>query len=1002
MILRAFLFVLLLAVSGPPSFADAPDTTAPATNAAPETNAVAVIVTNAPPAAVTNATPPAPPKPIAKSPFNDEATAALRSLQIRSGFRVQLVAAEPLISNPVALAFDANGRLYVAEQPGNGSPGRVSLLEDDDGDGVFDKSAVFADNLAAPTALICYGGGVFVASGPKILFLKDTKGAGTADVRQEVFGGFVTNRASAGPGGSVNNFVWGLDNRIHAACAGASGDIACLAIPGNRALWLNGHDFAFDPRTLGLSAEAGGANRGVSFDNAGRRFTCNATQPVRFAVCTPVEAARNPFFIWPQLTTDLAPANLTVFSQRLVVPALAGPSTRAATPDRLKPGLQATHPPARFTRASALLVYRGGAFPTNFINDVFIADPALGVVSRLHLRENGLLPLAERPKAETGSEFLASRAASFRPVQVASGPDGTLYIADLAREQLEQPGTRGRIWRILPVGAKSQKPPQLAAMKTPALVPLLASPGGWTRDTAARLIFERQDTNAIPLLGLELKRAKSPLARLHALRALDGLGVLNEQSLLLALRDRDEAVREHAAQLAANFIRAGSISGELRTGLAGAANNASLRMQFRLILTLASVSDRAVAGDLAAFTRNARENRWIQCAILGAASGRADALFLNLVRDARLRSSDSGWVFLQELAVLAGRQPNSNMDAALQAIIDARMAPLDRYTLARSLGEGLRASGRTFREASPQGTWQRFGQEAINIAVGGADAPNLRAEATRFLGVSGYTVVEVGDWLLTLLAPGESQVVQSAAIEALSRFESPVITEAFIQRWPRLSVVSQQEIIRQMLGRYDTALALVIAIQQGRIPGGALSVMQVNFLRAHRHTDIAARATRLFGATERAGLAQQFAGALKLKGSATRGAPIFNNRCANCHRPGDEASAPGPSLESAALRTREKLLEDILEPSREVRKEFQTHVVQRTNNELLFGLVSETSPDTLLIRAPDRPPMLLPKSQVAESIGQDWSLMPADAAAGLNAQNLADLIEFITSGGLAR
>src|SRR5262245_20932597 len=159
-----------------------------------------------------------------------EPAEALKSFQIAPGFRLELVAAEPLLASPVALSFDERGRMYVACMRGYSENaadllGEIRLLEDTDGDGPFDKHTVFADKLSWPTAVICYDGGVFVGNAPDLLYLKDTDGDGRADVRRTVFSGFGTSNVQ----GLFNSFRWGLDNRIHGAGSSTGGNIKLVS-----------------------------------------------------------------------------------------------------------------------------------------------------------------------------------------------------------------------------------------------------------------------------------------------------------------------------------------------------------------------------------------------------------------------------------------------------------------------------------------------------------------------------------------------------------------------------------------------------------------------------------------------------------------------------------------------------------------------------------------------------------------------------------------------------
>src|SRR6266581_7049888 len=218
-----------------------------------------------------------------------EATNALKTFQIKKGFQLQLVAAEPLVMDPIAMSFDENGRLFVVEMRDYSEMrdvhphlGRIRMLADTNGDGVFDKATVYADDLPWPTAVICYDGGIFVAASPEILYFKDTHGDGKADIRKVIFTGF-----GAGKGDKLNvqsllnSLTWGLDNHIHGQTAGNGGLVVPADKPDAKPLNLSGQDFYFDPRTMTMGAEGGGGQYGMCYDDRGRRFVCSNSHHIQ-------------------------------------------------------------------------------------------------------------------------------------------------------------------------------------------------------------------------------------------------------------------------------------------------------------------------------------------------------------------------------------------------------------------------------------------------------------------------------------------------------------------------------------------------------------------------------------------------------------------------------------------------------------------------------------------------------------------------------------------------
>ena len=435
--------------------------------------------------------PPVDPKDLPRIPATAPAE-ALKTFQVRKGFHLELAASEPLVASPVAMAFDENGRLFVVEmidysERRDEKPhlGRIRLLEDTDGDGRFDKSTVYADNLAWPTAVTCWNGGIFVATTPDILWLKDTKSDGKADVREVVFTGFAEGVARLNVQAMLNSFIWGLDNRIHGATSSNGGNVRALKQPDAQPLDLRGRDFSFDPRTLTITSEAGGGQHGLSFDNRGRRFACSNSDHIRLYIYDDRYAGRNPFLALPPTLASIAADGPAAEVYRI-------------SPDepwriiRTRWRVGGVSPvgfvegggrvSGYFTGATGTTIYRGNAFPPEFLENAFVGDAGGNLVHRKVLKPDGVGMIADRAERELKAEFLASTDTWFRPVQFANAPDGCLYIADMYREVIEHPWSlpesikqhldlnsgndRGRIYRVVPDDFKQPKLPRLGSATT--------------------------------------------------------------------------------------------------------------------------------------------------------------------------------------------------------------------------------------------------------------------------------------------------------------------------------------------------------------------------------------------------------------------------------------------------------------------------------------------------------------------------------------------------------
>src|SRR6185369_16130951 len=272
-------------------------------------------------------------------------------------------------------------------------------------------------------------------------------------------------------------------------------------------------------------------------------------------------ADRNPYYTMPDPTVDIAVDGPKAALYRISPEEPWRVMRTKWRVEGLEEGIEAGgRASGYFSSACGLTIYRGNAFPPEYVGDAFIADPAENVVHHKKVMHTGPTASAERPGDEKKVEFLASRDTWFRPVFMANAPDGTLYIADMYREIIEALGIpeeiakhldfdagsdMGRIYRVVPDGFKQPTLPRLSRASLQELVATLEHPNGWHRDTAARLLYQRNDRSAAPMLAKLAKESKIAHARLHALYGLRGLDALTEQLIERALSDSDGIVREH-------------------------------------------------------------------------------------------------------------------------------------------------------------------------------------------------------------------------------------------------------------------------------------------------------------------------------------------------------------------------------------------------------------------------------------------------------------------------
>ncbi len=490
------------------------------------------------------------PLPPPRSPAESQAT-----MQLADGFAITLAAAEPVVIDPVFIDFDERGRMWVAEMgdypfakgeatkdggvtwadgvPGEGAgrgldTGRIRVLEDADGDGVYEHSTLFLDGLTHVTGLACWRGGVFVASVPEIFFARDDDGDGRCDHREPWYTGFTAGN----PQHLVNGFCLGLDGWFHGANGDSGGTITVVRT--GETIDLGRNDFAFDPRTGAFRTEAGMTQCGKWRDDFGNWFGNNNANP-GWHYWLPLEHLRR----HPELIVRSLRADLT--ADREVRP--IGPPQR-----RLNQASRA----ALITSACNAMPYRGGGFGPDNDRSLFICEPANNLLLRRQLDYAGDTITAGRHPADGDGEFLAAGDRWFRPVMARPGPDGALYVVDMYRAVLEHPEwipaemarrmplrggeTLGRIWRI----ARPGQPPRPAAIA-------FDSPVGWARDTAQRLALERgRLTEAEEAAARAVAETGPPRMRLQAFFTLHALGLATGDDLLAAARPLWPLVRSAA------------------------------------------------------------------------------------------------------------------------------------------------------------------------------------------------------------------------------------------------------------------------------------------------------------------------------------------------------------------------------------------------------------------------------------------------------------------------
>lgn len=947
-----------------------------------------------------------------------ESADALATFKVAPGFRLELVAHEPLVVDPIAMSFDEDGRLFVVEmrdysEQGEDKLGRIRLLTDDNGDGKFDSSTVYAEGLSWPTAVCCWNGGVFVAAAPDLWFCKDTNGDGRAEVQEKIFTGFGRSNVQ----GLVNTLLWGPDNRIHGATSSSGASLTRVdstAKPDEKPLVLSGRDFSFDPRTYDLRAESGGGQHGMSFNDWGEKFVSSNSDHLQMIVCEDRYLARNPFYAAPSPRISIAAdgGQADVFRASAVEPwRIVRTRLRVSgvTPGIIEGGGK---PAGYFTGATGVTIYRGSASPELY-GCAIVGDVGSNLVHRKKLEPNGLTYIGRR--IDEKSELIASTDNWFRPVQFANGPDGTLYIADMYREVIEHPASlppvikkhldltsgrdRGRIYRLVPEGFKQPRVPQLSGATAAELVQSLTENNAWQRETAERLLYGRQDRSAVGELNSLIDIDDSPpTARVAALTALAGLQTLSTNVVLEALRSNNTPTCVQALRCSEALLDDPAIVEQL----CSIGDAIDVRVRFQLALTLGNLRDGRRIATMVRLLRASGNEPWIASAVMTGMRDDAGELLTAIAHDQKLREFAIGNAMMEQLAQQIGKQ----QDAADVAAVLKLVAPLAvgddaEQRIAKAIIEHLNAQGELAAQvaAAAGGQADQWRKELVErsraVALNDKLSDDERVAAIHRLSLSSFADEQKS--YEALLRPESPRGVQQAAIRALSRSNDAAVADWLLARWPTFGPQLRVAAIETLLARDVWVRKLLPAIERKAVSASEIPTARLQALAARDDAEITRPAWKLLEerAARRSDVLDRYVVSLDEVGDVERGRALFTKHCSACHKLGDVGHEIGPNLASAATRGPESLLVNVLDPNREVNPQYANYIAVTKDGRSASGILAgETATSITLLRGEKASDTLL-RVDIEELKSTGTSLMPEGFEKEIDPAAMNDLLAFL-------
>ncbi len=905
--------------------------------------------------------------------------------------RISLVAAEPDIISPVAMAWAPNGDLFVVEMPGypmTDKTGRIKRLTDPDGDGRYHLASIFAEGLSFPNSVMPYRGGVLVTDAPDILFLKDTDNDGVADVKEVVLTGFEPGNQQL----RANDLYWGLDNWVYGANGRSGGAVHYTG--DTREVSIDNRDFRFRPSEKEFEAISGLSQFGLAQDDWGNRFISYNHRFARQVVLEEKHLDRNPALsLHAIFDTGQNEHDRRVYTL-------------------LQEAMRFNRDPiGYFTSLSGLTAYRGHLLGADYEGDFFAGESVQAAVIRRRMQQEGTTFTAL--DAEPEAEFLASTDGWFHPVNFSNGPDGALYVVDFYRLFVEHPQwahedrregvdwqmgeDNGRIWRIVHKDAEwdaTRMKPDLHTADIPQLVAQLADPAAWRRDMAQQLLVEgRQEATALRVE--KMLQHDVPLARSHALWTLEGLGLLTESHIDTALTDPVSEVKIQAIRLAESLLPESETLRRLVGELTGSEDQS---VRFQAILAVGAVNTPTVKQVLIQ-RAGAWKDDWTRIALLSStaawAGDFARALLASSAYEEAQGPTDLAF-FRQVGAMVADTVDSPEAGEWISRLTDSEsrlkvreFACIVGYADARvSLGKSLPTFSASFFD------------QALSL---GRDESNL-SSAQIGIELLGYSRSEaVHRELLRLVWQSQKPEIQLAALQTVASLNQPSLSDALFEQLSSLDPPIRKALIASSLGSDAAVASLLTAIENEQIDPTEIPEELRHALLAHTDESLKQRATEIVGAavdTDRQSVVDRYQASLagqtvELK----QGAALFSAYCSGCHAINGVGGLLGPDLTNIGNRTDEVLLVSILDPSRMVSYELRLTVVVTKSGEVFSGTVSAETVSSITIRQADGQEHTLLRENIQDKTVTGQSIMPEGFERMIDEADMANLIGFLRKPG---
>lgn len=933
---------------------------------------------------------------------------ALAALHPRPGTEVQLAAGEPLVVDPISIAFGRDGRVWVVEMrdypmgiDGDWKPGgAIRVLSNPDEKGRYQTAEVFIDGIPFPTGVMEWKDGILICAAPDLLYARDVDGDGRADEVDTLLTGFNTENFQS----RLNGLSLGLDSWIYLG-SGALGGVVYDPRKPDRKLDVRGYDLRFKPESREFERVSGRSKFGRVRDDWGNWFAATASV---IATHYPYEyryLKRN-----PHARLRGATHVLNGGARDELYP-LSRPMERFNQPSH------ANH----VTSACGLGIYRDDFLGEAFHHNIFTCEPVSSVVTRRRLLPEGALWESERVADEQHAEFLASTSTWFTPVEARMGPDGGLWVVDMVRPVIEHPRwipperlaklnvrageDKGRLFRVVPKDLKLRPVEDLTALPLADLVAAMDTPNGIKRDLVHLELLFRADLSVVPGLEDLMRRSASPAVRGQALAVLVGLGAATAEHARRGMEDQNPNVQELALRLCDSMLAQASELDDLLPSLATAELD-SLRVQ--LAFSLGEWHDRnSAAALLAQLAIENLDDAAMTTAVTSSATRCAEALLTEILASPAVGSQKGPLVSALIATAVATMDEVDGVIRAVAVMGEQEIEPW-QFSAVAELQRSLGRRGITLRDyfanaavdrTEVRQAMQNIYTKARDYVLGEtATDARIRLAAIQLMGEGLNDFGENLSSLLDLIDARTESRFMIAVIDVLKRGKDPQIADQVVARWDNAPPSIRPRLLDLLISRSVWTETLMEALEHNHISAKTLPAEVRQRLLTHADGVIAKRAETLFAqglSTDRMEVVKRYGEVAGMSGDALHGAEVFKTNCAVCHVFVGRGQSVGPALNDFRSKPVEDLLLAIFNPNAAIESSYTGYLLTLKDGSALAGVIKEESPGSFTLMMPGNVSQVVLRSDVAKIQALDTSFMPEGLEATLSLQDMADLFSYI-------